>query len=293
MRKRPRFLLSSEQCELLLNFEESASLAELAKLVLRDVSVLSRGMRELAVQGVVEKNENRWVLTARGRVLNNATRVAIEAQERVLRGSLGASAVPNELPTVDTCTALVIIGAQQGFDHPQWGLRNNVAAEDHIASILAQWRLQKGLVVHVRHRSAEPHSPLREGTHGYAFKAFVIPAQGELEILKASNCAFIGTTLERDLRARGISKIVVVGFSANHCIDASAKAASDLGFLVTVISDACVAFDSVSPDGELLRAELVHRVVMANLSQESATVVSARTLLEAIAGSNKASALSV
>lgn len=284
MRNKQRFILTSEQCELLLEFENSSSLSDLAKKMLRDVSVVSRGMRDLSPLEVVEKKENRWVLTSKGRLLNNASRAAMEAQARVLGGRLGAGSVPSELPTVDKATALIVVGVQIGFDHPQWGLRNNASAEECISSILACWRSRGGLVVHVRHHSTEPRSPLREGTHGCAFKAFSVPSEGEMELVKSANCAFIGTALEGDLRARGISKLVVVGFSANHCVDATVRVGSDLGFLVTVVSDACVAYDRVTLEGTMLRAEEVHRVVMANLNQEFATVIETRTLLASLKG---------
>ena len=59
MQKRIRFPLSSEQCELLAAFEDAGSLAELAKLMAKDVSVVSRNLQSLSESGVLEKVNGR------------------------------------------------------------------------------------------------------------------------------------------------------------------------------------------------------------------------------------------
>jgi len=62
------------------------------------------------------------------------------------------------------------------------------------------WRSSGRPVVHVRHMSTDPHSPLRPGQPGNAFKPETAPAPGEVVIEKRVNSAFIGTSLEADLR---------------------------------------------------------------------------------------------
>jgi nicotinamidase-related amidase len=282
--KKLRFSLTSELSELLVEFEECSSLADLAKRVYRDVSVVSRAMQEIAPYGLVEKKDSRWVLTLKGRQFNTATRAAIAAQARILEGRPSSCVVPSEMPTVDSATALLILGFQNGFDDAQWGMRNNSSAEENILVLLSLWREREGIVVHVRHGSKDPRSPLREGTHGYSYKPGASPAKNEIEFVKSANCAFINTELEKELRSRNISKLVIAGFSANHCVDATARVAGDLEFLVTVISDACVSFDRLATDGTLIRAEAIHRVIMANLNQEFALVTELSTLLESMEG---------
>ena len=282
MAQKQRFLISSEQCELLLQFETCTSLAELSKKILRDVSVISRSLQELAPLGVVEKKENRWILSTQGRQINNASRAAISAQQLILGNSLKGGAVPNAVPTVDSKTAFIILGMQHGFDDEQWGLRNNVSAESNISAILSRWRALKGRVFHIRHESNDARSPLCKGTHGCTYKPMAVPTEGEIEITKSANSAFVRTEFEKTLRQHGIEKLVIVGFSSNHCVDATTRMAADLGFLVTVVSDACVAFERVAPDGLLLNAEEIHRVVMANLNQEFATLISTATLLQTL-----------
>lgn len=277
---RIRFPLNSEQCELLVAFEQAGSLPELSKLVHKDPSALSRNLTALAESGVLEKRGNRWVLTPLGRQINAWTRAVASTQKKIL-SQQGALKLPNaSLPALGATSALLVVGAQNGWDDPSWGGRNNPHAERHIADLLAAWRAQKRPVYHVQHQSRSPVSPLRPGTVGAEFKPCGRPAPGEDVIKKSANGAFAGTELEKLLRERGHDTLVVAGFTTNHCVDATVRAAGDFGFTTFVVSDACVAFDRAAPDGAVVKAEDTHRAVMANLNQEFATVVDAATLMQ-------------
>src|SRR5262245_42344582 len=91
---------------------------------------------------------------------------------------------------------LLIVDVQKGFDSPCWGERNNPDAESNIARLLNAWRQASRPVVHIRHMSVEPQSPLRPGQPGNEFKDEVAPAAGEHIEEKTVNSGFIGTTLE-------------------------------------------------------------------------------------------------
>src|ERR1700712_519611 len=53
---------------------------------------------------------------------------------------------------------------------------------------------------------------------------------------------FANTDLDEQLRQLGVDKIVLVGFIANSCIEATARFGMELGFHVTLIQDATAAF---------------------------------------------------
>ena len=66
--------------------------------------------------------------------------------------------------------ALLVIDVQKGLDDPSLGKRNNPQAESNMASLLSEWRSHKLPIIHIRHCSVEPDSPLRPGLPGNAFK---------------------------------------------------------------------------------------------------------------------------
>lgn len=179
--------------------------------------------------------------------------------------------------------ALTLIDVQQGFDGPEWGNRNNPQAEDNMAALLEAWRRTQRPVIHVRHDSVMPNSPLRPGQPGNAIKAAVKPTEGEPLFTKHVNSAFIGTELEAYLREHNIDTLVVVGLTTNHCISTTARMAGNLGFDTYVVSDATATFDREGPDGQSYPAETVHAISLANLHEEFATVIDTQSLLDRLA----------
>ena len=176
-------------------------------------------------------------------------------------------------------SALLLIDVQQGFDDPKWGARNNPDAEKRIADLLAAWRAAGRPVIHVKHASLAPRSPLREGEPGHEFAREARPRDGEPVFSKHVNSAFIGTDLEAHLRARGLDSLVLAGITTDHCVSTSARMAANLGFRVTVVDDATATFERVGPDGEHYSADLMHRSALASLNGEFATVKSTREIL--------------
>ena len=164
--------------------------------------------------------------------------------------------------------ALLIIDVQQGLDDPARGERNNPDAEANIARLLAAWRRHGLPSVHVRHCSVEPDSKLRPELPGNAWKPEVAPRPGEIEITKTTNSAFVGTGLDAKLRADGIDALVVAGLTTDHCVSASVRSAADLGFAVTLVPDACAAFERAGFDGEHYSGEQIHRINLVSLDGE-------------------------
>ena len=181
-----------------------------------------------------------------------------------------------------TPSTLLVIDVQQGFDAPSWGRRNNPHLEQRVADLLRVWRATRRPVVHVRHMSTDPSSPLRPGQPGNAFKPETAPVAGEAVIEKSVNSAFIGTSLEIDLRRAGCRGLIIVGLTTNHCVSTTARTAGNLGFVTSVVSDATATFDRVGPDGIEYRAELIHAMALSDLHGEFATVVDTAAVVAAV-----------
>jgi nicotinamidase-related amidase len=172
-----------------------------------------------------------------------------------------------------------VIDVQRGLDDPSYGARNNPDAEARIAELLEAWRAAGRPVLHAQHCSQRAASPLVEGRPGHDFKPEAMPTEGEPVFRKQANSAFIGTGLESYLRTFGIESLVMAGLTTDHCVASTVRQAANLGFEVTVASDATATFDRVGPDGVHYSAEQMHAVSLASLHQEFAIVKSAREIL--------------
>jgi nicotinamidase-related amidase len=177
-------------------------------------------------------------------------------------------------------TALLLIDVQQAWDDPYWGERNNPGAEAQLAALAAAFRSNDLAVIHIQHDSRDPNSPLHPGEPGHAFKAATAPATGEAVFHKSGHCAFIGTELEAHLRAAGINRLVIAGFTTSHCVSTTARLACDLGFKTVVVRDACVAFALEDMDGNRIPAQTLHDLGLAELHGEFAMVLPTAAILQ-------------
>jgi len=177
-------------------------------------------------------------------------------------------------------TALIVIDVQIGFDDPSWGQRNNPHAELNIGRLLAFWRQQRRPIFHIRHDSPSPTSPLRPRQRGNNFKPQAMPLAGEKVIAKTVNAAFIGTSLEADLRAGKHDSLVLVGLTTNHCVSTTARMAANLGFRTGVVADATAAFGRKGMDARMRSAAEVHAAALSDLQGEFAAIIDTSGLLE-------------
>jgi nicotinamidase-related amidase len=177
--------------------------------------------------------------------------------------------------------ALVVVDAQQGFDNPSWGRRNNPMCDDNIESLIVEWVRTGRPLVYVRHDSTEPGSPLKPGGSGNRLKPY-LTAEPDLLVSKSVNSSFHGTPdLDAWLRERRLAGIVVCGITTNHCCETTARVGGNLGHTVLFALDATHTFDRIGPDGHTLTADELARATATNLHGEFAQVVSTADLIEA------------
>jgi nicotinamidase-related amidase len=177
--------------------------------------------------------------------------------------------------------ALILVDLQQAIDDPRWGPRNNPDAELSIAALLAAWREEALPIVHIRHDSVEPDSPYRPDRPSHAFKPEAAPGPNEAVIGKRGHSAFVGTPLEETLDALGATTLVICGVLTHNSVEATARHAADLGYRVFIVADACWAVAVVERGVGTWPAEVIHRVALACLDGEYATIVDATTALSA------------
>jgi ureidoacrylate peracid hydrolase len=65
------------------------------------------------------------------------------------------------------------------------------------------------------------------------------PEAGEIVLPKSSSSVFISTNIDYLLRNLNVRSLVIVGLLTDQCIDSAVRDACDLGYLVTIVTDAC------------------------------------------------------
>ncbi len=78
-------------------------------------------------------------------------------------------------------------------------------------------------------------------------------APGEDEILfpKTSSSVFISTNIDYVLRNLGVRYLIIAGCLTDQCVDSAVRDACDLGYLVTVPTDACATLTAERHDSSL------------------------------------------
>ena len=102
---------------------------------------------------------------------------------------------------------------------------------------------------------------------GSEFLPALGPVGDELVFNKTASNVFLATNLHFVLSNMSVRNIIIVGLLTDECIASSAKAAADLGYSVTVVSDACAA----------ARA-LLHHTALETLSRYTRVCTTAQVL---------------
>ena len=173
---------------------------------------------------------------------------------------------------------LLVIDVQQAFDDPNWGARNNPAAEANVARLLAAWRAAGEPVVHVRHLNEGAAGRFARHAPGFGAKPEAREQAGEPVVVKTVNSAFIGTDLADLLTANGAG-LVCVGITTDHCVSTTVRMAANYGYNTTIVSDATATFERTGPDGRHWSAEDMHASALASLNDEFASVLTTDEVL--------------
>ncbi|MEA3121220.1 MAG: biuret amidohydrolase [Paraburkholderia sp.] len=187
--------------------------------------------------------------------------------------TIEVSALPGPFVFEPSHTALVIIDMQRDFIEPGGfgaSLGNDVRLLAEIvpavAELLALARAGGWFVVHTRESHAPdlsdcPPAKRRRGAPrmrigepgpmgrilvrdepGNAIVDALAPIDGELAIDKPGKGAFYATTLDDELRRRGISHLVFAGVTTEVCVQTSMREANDRGYECLVIEDATASY---------------------------------------------------
>ena len=153
-------------------------------------------------------------------------------------------------------TALLVLDVQKDLVDITPGLKKNRVVE-HMASVLKAARRRGSAVIHIT-ASVRPDfldlpkdNPLWDGlrkkrqliigTKGAAIDPRVKPLKSELVLNKTCVDPFLTTNLGQALQNADANTIILVGLWTNWVIEATARHASDMGYRVFLVRDACAS----------------------------------------------------
>jgi ureidoacrylate peracid hydrolase len=80
----------------------------------------------------------------------------------------------------------------------------------------------------------------------------IAPADDEMIFRKTSSSVFISTNIDYVLRNLGVRSLIVAGLLTDQCVESAVRDACDLGYLVTLVSDACATASAERHEQSLL-----------------------------------------
>jgi nicotinamidase-related amidase len=127
-------------------------------------------------------------------------------------------------------------------------------------------------VVHIRHEEPESDEYFVPGSRGAETNATVAPADDEVVIVKHHPNSFLDTDLAERLAGLGAGRVAFCGMMTSMCVDATVRAAADLGLEPVLVDDACAAPD-LEHRGTRVPADSVHAAFCSALGDEIATLL--------------------
>lgn len=164
-------------------------------------------------------------------------------------------------------TALLIIDVQNDyFPGGKMTLENAEQAGENTKRILEYFRKNNLPVIHIKHISTnEGATFFLPDTDGAKINQLVLPVEDEKVITKHFPNSFRETDLLNYLQSNKIKNLVITGMMTDVCVEATTRAAFDLGFNNAIIGNA-TATRNRELNGEVVKAAEVQRSFLAGIS---------------------------
>lgn len=178
-------------------------------------------------------------------------------------------------------TALLLVDIQNDyFPGGRNPLEGSPEAAQQARRLLQAFR-EAGLPrLHVQHIATKAGATFfLPGTDGANIYAEVRPAEGETVVQKHFPNSFRETSLLDCLRELEVERLVIGGMMTHMCIDATTRAAADLGFECWLVQDAC-ATKTLAIEDQTVPAEQVHAAFLAALRGAYAQIMTVDKALE-------------
>ena len=164
-------------------------------------------------------------------------------------------------PIIKGCAALLIIDVQNGTcgpkeaeTRPEFYKATALRVIPNIAALLAAFRTAGLEVIYTvienltkdgRDRSLDykiSGISVAKGSWDAQVCDAITPGEDEIVLRKNSSNAFISTNIDYLLRSMGKRQVILCGVITDQCVESAVRDACDLGYLVTLVPDACATY---------------------------------------------------
>jgi nicotinamidase-related amidase len=111
-----------------------------------------------------------------------------------------------------------------------------------------------GVPVFLVQHDGSAEDDLVPDTPGWQFHGGLQTSPHDVRIRKTTCDAFYRSGLEEELRRRGVTDLVIVGYATDFCVDSTVRAAASREFAVTVVADAHTTHDNPCCGASQVRA---------------------------------------
>jgi len=140
-------------------------------------------------------------------------------------------------------TALLVIDVQAGNFEESAPVHGGSGLLAKISRLIARSRAAGGSVVYVQHCGPEGAID-QPGTPGWEIHPAIAPVESDAVVQKSHPDVFQDTNLQRELKSRGIKRLIITGMQTEYCVDTTCRRAYSLGYDVTLVEDAHSTWDT-------------------------------------------------
>jgi len=153
-------------------------------------------------------------------------------------------------------------------------------AAGNAQKLLSYFRKNNLPIVFVQHLATKLNASFFiPETSGAKIHLSISPLENETVIIKNFPNSFRNTNLHQYLQTLDSTDLVICGAMSHMCIDTTTRAATDLGYSCTLISDACATRD-LTFNNQMVKAVDVQIAYMAALNGTFAQVISTDQFLD-------------
>ncbi|KLN59289.1 isochorismatase [Kiloniella spongiae] len=167
-------------------------------------------------------------------------------------------------------TAVIVIDMQQGLVNPVPQPYQLDKVIKHINQITEEARQKKIPVFFIHHES--PKSIVEYESEGWRLAKDLKQSKNDKVIRKTTPDSFLRTSLETELKALDVAKLIITGYATEFCVDTTIRRAAGLGYDIILVADAHTTHDKEHTSAENIRAH--HNATLPNIKSFGTRITS-------------------